>query len=122
MRITCRCSSCGGTYQVDGQYAGRKIKCPKCATAIVVTAAAEARASATTPPKVPKGPNPLKVAEKIESEAPAAEEPEWSWSGKATASAEDLAAESGPDKDPEQAGSDAVAVPGLEGVAPKRIR
>ncbi len=102
MRITCRCSSCGGTYQVDGQYAGRKIKCPKCAAAIVVTAAAEARAPATTPPRVPAGPNPLKVAEKIESEAPAA------------------VAESEPDEAPEQAGSDAVAIPGLEGVAPKR--
>ena len=121
MRITCRCSSCGGTYQVDGQYAGRKIKCPKCATAIVVTAAAEARASATTPPKVPKGPNPLKVAEKIEAETPAADEPEWSWSARATGSPEAPAvAESEPDEAPEQAGSDAVAVPGLEGVAPKR--
>ena len=102
MRITCRCSSCGGTYQVDGQYAGRKIKCPKCAAAIVVTAAAEARASATTPPKAPKGPNPLRVAEKIEAETPAADEPEWSWSARATGSPEAPAvAEAEPEEAPE---------------------
>ena len=100
MRITCHCSSCGGSYQVDGQYAGRKIKCPKCAAAIVVTAVAEVGASATPPSRAPAATNPLRLAEKIGAEAPAAVQAE-------------------PEEAPEEAGSDAVAIPGLEGIAPK---
>ncbi len=46
MPVTCHCSSCGATYQVGQQFVGRKIKCPKCAAAILVAAAAEPRGQA----------------------------------------------------------------------------
>lgn len=39
MPVACQCSSCGAKYQVGDQYAGRKIKCPKCSAAIAVPAA-----------------------------------------------------------------------------------
>jgi S1-C subfamily serine protease len=68
---------------------------------IVVTAAAEGGVSATTPPPVPAGSNPLRVAQRIESDDPAAVQSE-------------------SEQAPKQAGSDAVTIPGLEGVGAKR--
>jgi S1-C subfamily serine protease/thioredoxin-related protein/DNA-directed RNA polymerase subunit RPC12/RpoP len=61
MPVTCHCSACGATYQVGEQFAGRKIKCPKCAAAIVVAAAG---------PQTPAAPKPLKTAARIEADEP----------------------------------------------------
>ena len=78
MRITCRCSSCGGTYQVDGQYAGRKIKCPKCSAVIVVAAVAEAKASRRPRRGSPRGPQSLESRGKDRVRRPLPPEPGWS--------------------------------------------
>jgi hypothetical protein len=40
MSVICQCPSCKAKYQVGDQYAGRKIKCPKCSAAVNVPAAA----------------------------------------------------------------------------------
>ena len=88
------------TYQVDQQYSGRKIKCPKCSAAIVVEAAAGPKPPPAASPRKP--PAPLKTAARIEPEnAPAQTPPE-----------QDAAA------DP--LGPGAVAVPGLDGIIPQR--
>ena len=70
MPVTCHCSSCGATYQVDQQFVGRKIKCPKCAAAILVAAAADAKRLATAAQKTAAGAKPLKTAARIESDEP----------------------------------------------------
>jgi S1-C subfamily serine protease/thioredoxin-related protein/DNA-directed RNA polymerase subunit RPC12/RpoP len=99
MGITCRCSSCGATYQVDQQYAGRKIKCPKCSAAIVVEAAGP-KPPAATPPRKP--PAPFKTGARIEPEdAPAQPPPEQ-------------------DAAPDPLGPGAVVLPGLEGIVSQR--
>ena len=66
MRMTCHCASCGATYQVDEQFAGRKIKCPKCSAAIVVTAAAE-DAEVFPAKKSASAAKPLKTAQRVGS-------------------------------------------------------
>ncbi len=40
MSVICQCPSCKAKYQVGDQYAGHKIKCPKCGAAVHVPAAA----------------------------------------------------------------------------------
>jgi thioredoxin-related protein len=40
MSVVCQCPSCKAKYQVGDQYAGHKIKCPKCSAAVNVPAAA----------------------------------------------------------------------------------
>src|SRR5437868_392480 len=39
MSVICQCPSCKAKYQVGDQYAGHKIKCPKCSAAVNVPAA-----------------------------------------------------------------------------------
>src|SRR5579871_6199236 len=39
MSVLCQCPSCKAKYQVGDQYAGRKIKCPKCSAAVNVPVA-----------------------------------------------------------------------------------
>jgi thioredoxin-related protein len=41
MSVICQCPSCKAKYQVGDQYAGHKIKCPKCSAAVNVPAAAQ---------------------------------------------------------------------------------
>ncbi len=36
MEIVCRCSACGARFKVDAKAAGRKARCPTCATVVVV--------------------------------------------------------------------------------------
>ncbi|MFM9114566.1 MAG: trypsin-like peptidase domain-containing protein [Planctomycetota bacterium] len=36
MEIVCRCSSCGARFKVDAKAAGRKARCPTCATVVIV--------------------------------------------------------------------------------------
>ena len=40
MSVICQCPSCKAKYQVGDQYAGHKIKCPKCSAAVNVPVAA----------------------------------------------------------------------------------
>ena len=68
MPVTCHCSSCGATYQVGEQFAGRKIKCPKCAAAILV-------AAWPPRPKTMAAAKPLKRAARIEADDAAAGAP-----------------------------------------------
>ena len=69
MPVTCHCTLCGATYQVGQEFAGRKIKCPKCAAAIMVTAAVEPKRVAAAP-KTAAGAKPLKTAARIEADDP----------------------------------------------------
>lgn len=55
MSITLNCPSCGGKLSVPDNLAGRKVKCPKCATVITAPAAdagaiQEARSKSPAPP------------------------------------------------------------------------
>lgn len=70
MEVVCRCTSCNTQFKVDEKYAGRKAKCPKCATVVFVPAAVP---QATGPEKVeiqvggPRTPSPApSVSEKVE--------------------------------------------------------
>ena len=40
MPVVCQCPSCKAKYELGDQYAGRKIKCPKCGAAVTVPVAA----------------------------------------------------------------------------------
>ncbi len=50
MSVICQCPSCKAKYQVGDQYAGHKIKCPKCSAAVNVPAAATPARSAPVMP------------------------------------------------------------------------
>jgi len=58
MSVICQCPSCKAKYQVGDQYAGRKVKCPKCSGVVVVPALAQPLVQAvptlTSPTKSPR--------------------------------------------------------------------
>jgi predicted Zn finger-like uncharacterized protein len=51
MPISVVCDSCGATLKISDQFAGRKVKCPKCAGVIIVPAADEVAGETTRPGK-----------------------------------------------------------------------
>jgi hypothetical protein len=51
MSVICQCPSCKAKYQLGDQYAGHKIKCPKCGAPVSVPAGAPSAPSASKPVK-----------------------------------------------------------------------
>jgi S1-C subfamily serine protease len=58
MSVVCQCPSCKAKYQLGDQYAGRKIKCPKCSAVVEVPAAQEVKpvADVVPAPAAPRKP------------------------------------------------------------------
>lgn len=72
MSVICQCPSCNAKYQLGDQFAGRKIKCPKCsATVEVPEAAAPAAAEPATPATPAAKTAPLVKAAPVAKTAPA---------------------------------------------------
>ena len=134
MRITCRCSSCGASYQVDQQFAGRKIKCPKCAAAIIVAAVAESPPTAAARPvKSPAGTpaaakatsspkSPAASPAKVKPAAPKSPAPVAAASAKSVAASRPKVAVAAKPKAAAGLDADLMKIPGLEGVAAGHAR
>lgn len=56
MEILCRCTSCSAPFKVDAKYAGRKARCPKCSTVVVVPLAEDTAGTSPAPPVTPAPP------------------------------------------------------------------
>lgn len=54
MEVVCRCTSCDTQFKVDEKYAGRKAKCPKCATVVQVPAVAAKQVTEAPPESAEK--------------------------------------------------------------------
>jgi len=71
MPIEAKCQACGVRFRAPDKYAGKRVKCPKCAAAIQIPA--DGQEQATDQPAAEQKPE----AETVQAQKPPAEKAEW---------------------------------------------